>query len=40
PNSILVGNRGLHQEISNDYLEPHHDALIQLHEQRFKRKSK
>lgn len=36
PNSILVGNRGLHQEISNDYLEPHHDALIQLHEQRFK----
>ncbi|HCW9878339.1 inositol monophosphatase [Staphylococcus aureus] len=22
PNSILVGNRGLHQEISNDYLEP------------------
>ncbi|HCV0340078.1 TPA: inositol monophosphatase family protein [Staphylococcus aureus] len=40
PNSILVGNRGVHREILGVYLEPHRDALIQLHEQRFKRKSK
>ena len=30
PNSILVGNRGVHREILGVYLEPHRDALIQL----------
>ena len=40
PNSVLVGNRGVHREILDVYLEPHRDALIQLHERRFKRKSK
>ncbi|UMT81578.1 inositol monophosphatase family protein [Staphylococcus roterodami] len=40
PNSILVGNRGVHQEIMEDYLNPHRETLINLHQKRFNRKPK
>lgn len=37
-NSILIANKSLHQEIYNDYLQPHRDTLQELHDKRFKNK--
>lgn len=37
PNSVLIANPKLHQEILNDYLQPNFSTLKSLHERRFKK---
>lgn len=37
-NSIVVGNKGLHQEIMQDYLFPHKAALERIHQGAFKKR--
>ncbi|MBI5975820.1 inositol monophosphatase family protein [Staphylococcus canis] len=32
PNSVVVGNKGIHQEILEQYLKPHHEFLTELHD--------
>ncbi|MBO1198623.1 inositol monophosphatase family protein [Staphylococcus simiae] len=38
PNSVLIANPNVHQEILNDYLYPHFSTLKSLHEHRFNNK--
>ena len=37
-NSILVGNKATHNEILENYLNPHNEVLTELH-QRFRKKN-